>query len=308
MSVGTAVASLIRSPYSPSEPNLTFLLGLLMDEKLSPRHALDYPLSKLNEDLQSSGSGSRLEVSFDTHEHTGRFEGDVSYADLGVVVEYREHTGQTFRKAVLLQCKRLFPKRGEFRLESEYESFNPAQFNSFAERVKEKPGDRYVGFYLLYNPDADGLADPARKALAVHEGRYLRSHHPFFEYEHAFHSPLEASQAVKTQRAWLNAAPGLRAANLGYVEAAVERSPGSFPRLIDFYELPSDRGSHYGFDFHPFHVFAVRSLILCSAGTDDPRLISIAQGRPPDSPTKGPRLLARHTLNIRFSRPVSEAS
>ena len=91
--VSDALSMRMRPGSTPSQDNLTFLLCDLMEDGLGGQHVLGYSPGDLNRDLESCGS-TRLRVSFEAHEHSRRFEGKVSCADLGLIFRH-ESDGQT---------------------------------------------------------------------------------------------------------------------------------------------------------------------------------------------------------------------
>lgn len=84
--VSTAVSNRMIRGSSPSEENLTFLICELLDANATSLHALNYPLSQVQADLQSSDCGVTVEVEFQTHEHSKYIESKYSGADLGIVL------------------------------------------------------------------------------------------------------------------------------------------------------------------------------------------------------------------------------
>src|SRR5438132_5445076 len=124
--VSSAVSSRMARGSSPTEENLTFLLCELLDDNATSLHALSYPLSQVQADLEASDAGIILEVEFQTHEHSRHIESKYSGADLGIVLSINHPVFGQSRRGILLQAKRLFGtgKKREYGLYSCYTSFN----------------------------------------------------------------------------------------------------------------------------------------------------------------------------------------
>lgn len=323
--VGSALARRMREGSTPSEDNLTFLLCELMDEGMTSRHVLEYSLSSLQADLDACGTGNRVEISFETNEHTRRFEGQVSYADLGIVFERRDLSG-VFRKAVLVQSKRLYHQRdGTFGLSSKYEGFHKGQFKNIQKLTKRL--NAYGAAYLFfYNPDMEGISEAERQKVAAFEAScvppflhpdwvlFVRRFGPWWRWL----SELGHCQAIPdgketidrlrdAQRASLARRPGLRVCGLRTVERVTEKA--AQPSLRQFYELRNQQpGNWFRFDkycmFEDFADFMVSGIVGCSSGSTEPALIDVAQGRMPTIKVpEGEKPLpegvgARHTLRI----------
>jgi hypothetical protein len=128
-SVSSAVATRMLRGSPPREENLTFLLCELLDEGATGLHTLDYPLSRVREELERSDAGIAIDIGFETHEHSGHFESKYSGADLGLIVVINHPIFGHSRRAFLVQAKRLFQRgqRREFSIYSSYESYEKDQ-------------------------------------------------------------------------------------------------------------------------------------------------------------------------------------
>lgn len=331
--VGAALACRMREGSTPSEDNLTFLLCELMDEGMTSRHVLEYSWSNLQADLDACGTGNRVEISFETNEHTRTFEGQVSYADLGIVFE-RRHLSGAFRKAVLVQSKRLYHQRDEtFGLNSKYEGFHKEQFENLQKLAKRLNAYRGA-YYCFYNPDLEGISESEHQKIAAFETSCVPPvafPHPEWEFfVRRFGVPWgwlpsvgcvqsmgEGKETIdrlrEAQRALLRHRPGLRVCGLRTVQKAVERV--AQPSLRQFYELRHQHPEPW-FDedcmFESFADFMVSGIVGCASGSDESGLIDVAQGRMPEIEVpEGEESLpkgvgARHTLRIKVTSVLAQ--
>src|SRR5438093_2336534 len=106
--VSSAVSSRMAHGSSPIEENLTFLLCELLDANATSLHALSYPLSQAQADLETLDSGITVEVEFQTHEHSRHIESRYSGSDLGIVLAIDHPVLGRSRRGILIQAKRLF--------------------------------------------------------------------------------------------------------------------------------------------------------------------------------------------------------
>lgn len=323
--VGDALGCRMREGSTPSEPNLTFLLCELMDENITARHVLQYPLAKLNADLEACGIGNRIEIAFETNEYTQAFEGKISFADLGIVFERRDALGGHLRKAVLVQSKRLYHKNRAFSLDSEYEGYHHDQFENLKLLVKRFEADS-AAYYFLYNPDLQGMGEKDQKKIGALETVFLRSvavRHPELERfvrhfgwpgwlpgwlpgQSTLKGKEEIDQLRDAQRQALETRPGLRVCGLSAIEKVAK--PKKKPRLRDFYDLRHQHPEPW-FDsdclFETFADFMILGIIGCTSGSEKLGLIAVAEGKMPDATAlEGDEPVpegvgARHTLRVK---------
>ena len=200
-SVSSAVSMRMLRGSTPGEENLTFLLCELLDESATGLHVLDYPLTRVKEELEKSDAGISVDIGFETHEHTKYFESKYSGADLGIVLSIDHPILGKSRRAMLVQAKRLFAKTQsrEFSLYSSYASYDKEQ----AFFLKELGGRFNVSnsvFYLWYNPPSSGFSEGEAKIFRAYEAQdtlfapsYWGRIHPFFDelFEMGFPFVLE---------------------------------------------------------------------------------------------------------------------
>jgi hypothetical protein len=285
-SVSSAVASRLRQGSVPGEENLTFLLCELLDESSAELHRLDYPLSKVQEQLSNSYSSLKINVSFETHEFNRRYEHELSGADLGLVIEVDHPALGKWKGAALLQAKRLFPQNNSgrvFSINSRYNSFNLRQFH-FLHELR----DRYHAFnsihYLWYNPAAsafkleDAKIIHAFEALTCRAGMLQNYSHDIMEriYSPAFHGlslPADSSQVSRALESWVSSQPALRLTCIDRLQRLDKDLPSI--SLKDLYTLLlNGRGDCEFIPFANYMLEATLARGLCS----DPDWISLAKG------------------------------
>lgn len=151
--------------------SLSPMSGRLLDGRSPFQAVLAYPIRALNADLDECGSGHKLKVVFETLEHAKNFSGSVSHADLGIVFRYENPAfGEQVEKAILVECKRLYPLHREYKLRSRYEGFDPGQFAAL-ESIDSSGGTKY---YFLYNPVLEAFGPTDASLIRALENRMTR--------------------------------------------------------------------------------------------------------------------------------------
>lgn len=249
--VSHALASRFDGGSSPGEENLTFLLCELLDEGMTARHLLEYPLQRAKEDLANADGGITLDVAFQTHEHTKHVEHHYSGADLGIVfITEHPYFGRSER-AVLVQAKRLFPTSSGYSLNSPFRSFH-AQQRDFLKDVESRFSAHDSVFYLWYSPSSTSFSDDEGKLIRSFEAlesnelwdwRDLRGWHPMLDELAMFGWPQHAvqqsvrqvdPQEEEVKRAWRKEQPATRVSSLSVVSEVT--GDDHAPRLISMYE------------------------------------------------------------------------
>jgi len=290
-SVSSAVAGRMLRGSPPGEENLTFLLCELLDEGATGLHTLDYPLSRVREELERSDAGIAVDFAFETHEHARFFESRYSGADLGVVVVVNHPILGHSRRAFLVQAKRLFQKgrSKEFSIFSSYESFDHKQVH-FLKDLAARFGVYNSVFYLWYNPPSTAFSDGEAKVIRAYESHgylapYWRHMHPFLDdlLEMGFPlslggrgasgspSPEEEDQA----REWRGRQPALRVSELDTVLSVTET--GTMPGLKLLYDTRLERSRQVSFS--PFADFFLLALANSRYGSSNDEWLDLAESR-----------------------------
>ncbi len=244
-SVSSAVSTRMLRGSPPGEENLTFLLCELLDEGATGLHTLDYPLSRVREELEQSDAGIAVDFGFETHEHARFFESKYSGADLGIVVAINHPILGNSRRAFLVQAKKLFFKgrSREFSIYSGYESYDKEQAAFLKELARRFDVYNSV-FYLWYNPPSAGFSDADAKIIRAYESHgnlapHWKQMHPFMDelmdmgFPFAFggygaSSSLDPENEEKA-RDWRARQPALRVSELedGLVGGGKRRRTGT---------------------------------------------------------------------------------
>lgn len=289
--VSSAVASRMLRGSPPGEENLTFLLCELLDESTTALHALDYPLSKAKEDLEKSDIGITLDVGFQTHEHSKYVESKYSGADLGIVLSMDHPVLGEYRKAVLVQAKKLFahaPAK-EFDLYSEYASYNSDQAR-FLDELQRRFRAWDSVFYLWYNPPSTGFSITERKLIKAFEASqspllYLWSRlDPFWDEIFGAGVPffgnrptagIPEDQEEEKAREWRSTQPAVKISNLDRVLAVTKNHVR--PRIETLYESSLDQPGWLS--FAPFADFFLFALVSSRCGNSGDQWIQLAEGQ-----------------------------
>lgn len=343
--VDAAMTAEIQAGRSLLEESLTFLLGRLLDGASTFQQILPYTVRHLNSDLGACGTGAQVVVDFTTNEHTKAFESNVSWADLGIVV-HREHSvlGPEYTKAVIVQSKKLYPSRdADYGLGCQYGGFNPAQFSELKRLASTHDWDGVA--YFLYNPPLEAFnADDQRIMTALEaqltgQAGWLAGFpywHP--EMEFFLHKSMrgggwiplgpsrpESSEEARQRRSQtLAQRPGLRVLGVSSLSDIVESNGKvrSTFSLHDCYQhATSSRwwGQGGSVPFLPLSSYVVDMLLGCTRGTDNERIMAIANGHVPTKDGKagahsarnaadeeGPGVAVRHTLKITLRSTLPE--
>lgn len=323
-SVSSAVSTRMLRGSPPGEENLTFLLCELLDEDATGLHALEYPLSRVKQELEKSDAGITVDVSFETHEHTKYFEARHSGADLGLVLSIDHPLLGQSRRAVLLQAKRLFAtaQSKEFSLNSTYSSYDKPQAE-FLKQLAERFGAWNSVFYLWYNPPSSGFGEAEAKLVRAYESQgsafspYWGRIHPFLDelIEMGFplpfggHRVISSPEIEERAREWRTRQPALRITSLDAVLSLT--GSRSAPRLRSLYDALVAR--HDRVSFSPFADFFLSALASSRYGSSSEPWVQLAEGKkvampPPeqskDAASTGPLEhmqqppVPRHTLRV----------
>jgi hypothetical protein len=177
--VDRTVTQEMQAGASLLEEALTFVLARLLDGNSTFQRILDYPLEKLNADLDACGSGMGLTIEFETNEHKKSFESAVSHADLGIVIRWEgDLLYPSYTKALIVQSKKLYQVKGGYRFWSGYDGFDPHQFKSLKDIASKSD---WAGIcYFLYNPALDAFSqDDARTIRAIESRLCLGAGWPY---------------------------------------------------------------------------------------------------------------------------------
>lgn len=313
------------------EEGLTFVLARVLDGQSTFQKILEYPINALNKDLEKCNSGTQLSIEFETNEHKKSFESAVSHADLGIVIRQEGSVfGSEYKKAIIVQSKKLYPRKEKYDLFSGYDAFSPEQFSKLDE-IGSNYGRKGV-CYFLYNPKIDAFSEEEATVLMALESRMLSSFsttnsmpfwHPEMEYYfhkfyrrgiypfHAVHQSMgseSVDQQLEARNKLVNSKPGLRVLGVTDVRSLVKSGDAiknNF-RLHECYKYAlSDRwmGDSGAVPFLSLSSFVVDLLMGCSHGSDNDNLIRIAEGSLPEesekeNEKKPPQVAAKHTLKI----------
>jgi len=287
--ISSAVSMRMSLGSPPAEENLTFLLCELLDANATSLHALSYPLSQLQTDLQTSDSGITVDVEFQTHEHSRYVESKYSGADLGIVLVLNHPLFGYSRRGILVQAKRLFNNgRGrEYSLFSEYSSFHKKQAD-FLSALAQRFEVWNSIFYLWYNPPSTAFPEADAKVVKAYETssfapyQYWHRLHPFIDEMIEMGFPwalggagpriISADEEAKA-REWRQTQPALRFSGLEVARSVGEHSA---PRLKSLYDAALDRHSVPA--FLPFADFFLLALTSSRFGSDNPDWLRLTEG------------------------------
>jgi hypothetical protein len=155
----------------PGEATLTDEFCSLMDIDNQRRESLlDYDADDLNEALFGLGGDLHFDLQIDTHQYTQAYEGYVSQADFGLVLQYNNHLfpERDWRVAYLMQAKRLMPAAGgTYDMSSSFASLNAAQQTRLA-RLSDVLGPNALRYFLYCPPTAGYEAQIQTLVRALH--------------------------------------------------------------------------------------------------------------------------------------------
>jgi len=321
-SISSAVATRMLRGSPPGEENLTFLLCELLDEGATRLHALDYPLSRVREELERSDAGIAVDFGFETHEHSRYFESKYSGADLGLIVVINHPIFGHSRRAFLVQAKKLFQKGRlrEFSIYSSYESYEKEQAAFLKDLARRFDASNSV-FYLWYNPPSSGFPDADAKIIRAYEANghspiHWHHIHPFLDELMEMGFPLavggygaggrSSPEDEDRAREWRARQPALRVSDLDTVLSLT--AGGAVPGLKSLYDARLER-SHRRLSFSPFADFFLLALANSNYGSEKAEWLALAEGRkvsiPPNQSKDISALdemerppIPRHTLTV----------
>jgi hypothetical protein len=114
--------------------------------------------------------------------NSGNLEGKITYADLGIVLNINK-PGSTVKKGILIQCKKLYHKKGKFSLDNTYDAFNPEQFKNIQNKVKN--GLNYL--YLFYHPTSKSFEK--KQDILIKEVKCKLKSHDFYVLPYSLNNP-----------------------------------------------------------------------------------------------------------------------
>lgn len=318
------------------EEGLTFVLARVLDGQSTFQKILEYPIDDLNKDLEKCNSGTQLSIDFETNEHKKYFESSVSHADLGIVLKQeRSVFGSEYKKAIIIQSKKLYPGKEQYNLFCGYDAFSPEQFVEL-KKLGSKYGSKGV-CYFLYNPKADAFSEDEAKVIMALETRMLsifspaNNSMPFWhpDMDYMFHKfdrrgiyPFQAAQPsinsesadqlLEKRNKIVSQKPGLRVLGVTDVSNLVTSADSvkNTFRLHECYKYAlSDRwmGNSSAIPFLSLSSFIVDLLMGCSHGSDNENLIRIAEGKLPEESNDEkelPKVAAKHTIKITINNTL----
>ena len=340
--VDSAVTAEVNTARVAYEEFLSPVLGRLLDDSSPFQSLLSYSSRQLNLDLAECGSGNRVDVTFETNEHAKGFSGRTSHADLGIVFR-RENPllGARIEKAILVECKRLYPTKKQYTVRSRYDGFEKKQYNEL-KKFAENYGWNGV-YYFLYNPSLEAFEERSRQVIRAWENTNISNGHNFYPYHFeelyyiarryglSFNNHpgqmldriMDADDAKNTLNQITKSRPGVKVIGLDGVKNIIEKKPSSLSLSACYdHALSYDRhSSSHNVPFVSLSNFIVDYFISCFRGSEKSEVVSMAQGRDPrtsGSPgSRGPgeiiktddlppSLLAQHTLTITLTSELPE--
>lgn len=323
--VDQAISLEMQTGVSLVEDNLTFMLGRILDGKSTFQRLLAYPLEKLNADLATCGTGTQLSIEFHTHEHDKQYEGRVSFADLGIVVHVRPSVfGPGITKGLLVQSKKLYHDRDEYRLNSRFIGFDLDQYIELRDVVR--PFQFQSAVYFLYNPTVNAFAATDIPFIRAAEAALLNKSPNWGDLTVSVEPdmpPILVADIGRQRNEAVQARPGVRAIDLSSIEKIiqwddeeVEAKQQTFS-LRDCYSYALSNKTGFGPTDAPFlslSAFIVYNLIGCHSGSTNVGILAVASGMKPDElPSemigRVPQgIAARHTLRITISSNLPESN
>lgn len=324
--VDFAITRELSSDRVAYEEFLTPTLGRLLDSASPFQSLLDYPIAKLNEDLESCGSGRKISIEFETHEHAKKYSGSVSHADLGIIVRFEATHGSSAisEKAILVESKRIYPNRKTYKISCRYEGFTKDQYIALKELGNKHSAIRDI-YYFLYNPPLgsfdkasaqtiraieNSINSPNPAAMAAALEWASRHFGPPLYGSSSLAGELHINPSSEAQRLseYVSRRPGLRVISLPSLGLIIEKGKTISAQLSlsQCYDLTRDSWyfvNSSSVPFIPFSTFIVDLLLSCYRGDRGEEFIKIANGgaRPENISAKNEALLsilARHTLRI----------
>lgn len=321
--VDSFVSREIDKEHLAYEESLSFLFGRLLDESSAFQAALPYRLPHLNDDLAECGGGNQLHIEFETNEHAKGFSGSTSRVDLGIIFRFNNPgLGQTVEKAILVECKRLYPEKGVYSLNSVYRGFKEKQYKDLKD-IANKYGKGGI-YYFLYNPILASFEDKSGQHIRALENQQFNYRlYSTFWHELSFKRGFIDENALKRLMIEYTAArPGIKVLGLSGIGKIVEKAGSVKPldfTLSSCYQYPKKDDWYEREDGVPFvslSEFIVDLFMECVRGSKSGEIKMIAEGRKPDTSTgRQPSeiegnitdtILASHTLRINMTSSLPQ--
>ena len=165
--VDDAVSARLAIGFNPHEEHLTALLCEMLDDNWSSNNNLSYPVTQLRIDLAEDAKELSIVLRIEANRFPPQVERKVTYADLGIVVAYRDHDApnNSFERAVVLQAKKLYPELGSpsYSMYNEFGAFDSGQLGKLA-ALNKILGEPLCN-YLFYCPSAAAYDESSRAAF-----------------------------------------------------------------------------------------------------------------------------------------------
>jgi hypothetical protein len=256
-----------------------------MDEGWTSQHVVEYSLENARSELSRSDTGLDLNVTFETHDHSGTIESKYSKSDLGIVLSVDHPILGSSRRGLLLQAKRLFPsdQLGQYSLYSKYNSFDHNQFRRLIEIDGSISAYGAVA-YLWFNPMLSAFENKSHahlKAFDAFQDQVLRLHsNPVRErIGHLCGSYLdnEESEGTRTYRSLtLAAQPALRVSRVADLKDFPD--PSKQPSI----QLLWENGTKVNRSrpFFRFSDFIMKHLVGCNGDRQSDAFLDLCSGKP----------------------------
>ncbi len=184
-SIDRAVTSKMTYPRPKDEEELTGSLVDMLDERVQVRESIGYNIQDLRHDLTEASEPLGVKFSIETHKYKKEFEGRVSQADLGLIVNYENNFEPHLsgRRSWLLQAKRVYPTSLDptrYNAQSIFGALNAKQDQRIQELIKFVGDDFFR--YLLYCPRPEILEEEDRLELAYYRGKSFQENLFDFAY------------------------------------------------------------------------------------------------------------------------------
>jgi hypothetical protein len=289
--VDDVVTSRFIGGFDPHEDTLTHLLCEMLDDNFANLSTLPYPLQTLKQDLALEARPLRFSLAIEAKKYPPHVEGRVTFADLGVVVSYRDNVtpSNSFERGALFQAKRLHRSRhgAAFSLYDAFKEFKVGQLHGLVELQdghfidKERYDWRYdqLCFYLFFCPRPQGYDQQSQEDLRVYAIPTFHEHY-FHHPECSFPELAEAHHALQTASDPTRHFPALLASHVGWLwEEYLERDGETYrektkhgPLLArHVYERLWD-------DVAPLSWFLVYRMLLGRTGSCGENALRIARG------------------------------
>jgi hypothetical protein len=272
------VSRLFAESDAPEE-SLTSILGMLLDSKSFHNKLLSYKISDLNQDLKWHKNGINIE--FQTYEHKKHFEGNVSKADLGIILEIVNNSGESIRKGILIQCKKLKTDDESYNLNSKYNGLAQQSKNEFGEYedqldliIKKEKRDKFQYCYLFYNPSLKAF-ESEKNLIIRYEGGY---------------NFIGCNFHIR---------PGIKVTDTNFIVKTIKNTKHKKFSLKEAYES-RQCSEKEGISFINFSSFMTK-MLKCEIGTlesKNPRIIDICNG-------KDEKYAVKRTIHITMNHNIN---